>query len=136
MVDEMIRVIKESILVNPGVIYYIENPVGLISVVSKLTTGLFAPFPLREVRIHQCAYGRDCKKPTSIYTNSSTFTGLKCCGSACHHARRDMSVTSNRYHGKFVPSLKKGYYESAKLPELLSLAILNDFKNGQKKHSI
>jgi hypothetical protein len=100
MVDEMIRVIKESILVNPCVIYYIENPVGLISVVSKLQTGLFSPFPLREVRIHQCAYGRDCKKPTSIYTNSPTFKGLKCVGKDCHHVRRDMTVSSYRYDGK------------------------------------
>jgi hypothetical protein len=136
MVDEMIRVIKEAISLNPCVIYYIENPVGLISVVSKLTSGLFSPFPLREVRIDQCSYGRDCKKPTIIFTNSQTLKGLRCVGKDCHHARRDMSQTSYRYHGMVAPSMKKGYYASAQIPELLSLAILKDFKNGQKKHSI
>jgi hypothetical protein len=126
MVKGMIRVIQECISINPKVIYYIENPVGLIDKVSALQLGLFSPFPIRKVVIHQCAYGRDCKKPTAIYTNSLFFNGLKCVGDTCNHAKR-VSL-SKRYHGRSAPSLQKGYYESAKLPILLCEVVLRDAK--------
>jgi hypothetical protein len=136
MVRGMIRVIREILERNPNLVFYIENPLGLIEKVSDLQLGLFAPFPMRLVKIHQCAYGRDCKKPTAIFTNSPTFKGLKCVGDACEHAKR--VTKSKRYHGKSSPSLRKGYYASAALPELLCRHILEDatlFVNHSKRIS-
>jgi hypothetical protein len=131
MVTDMIRVIHEALVINPALLFY--NPVGLITKVSDLQVGLFCPFLFREVRIDQCYYGRDCKKPTMIYTNSLSFKGMRCLGATCNHIRRD-TEGKHRYHGKYALSLQKGYYAAASLPEKLCTSVMEDIlKNTRNK---
>lgn len=120
MVNDCLRVVNHFLKLNPNLIFYIENPVGLIQKLTDLRPNwLFSPFPIpRCVKIDQCAFGRDAKKPTWIFTNDIRFRGRKCAGATCHHVR-NMTASFTA-----LSSLKASYYKRAALPPELCTDIL------------
>ena len=61
---------------NPHLIVVIENPVGALQKM-PLMKEMVNSFGLHSVIVDYCAFGRDDKKPTFLWTNVSTV--LKCC---------------------------------------------------------
>ena len=100
--------------VNPNLVYFIENPRGMLR---KM------PF-MKEMRRHTvwyCQYGDDRAKPTDIWTNSKSWVPRLQCHNGnekCHHQpapRGSKTGTQGR----------KGSYERSMIPKELCFEILN-----------
>ena len=76
-----IKLIKEWLIINPNLIFFIENPRGMLR---KM------PF-MQEFKRHTiwyCTYGDDRAKPTDIWTNSKKWIPREICHNGnknCHH---------------------------------------------------
>ena len=112
-----IKLIKEWLLINPNLIYFIENPRGMMR---KM------PF-MQEFKRHTiwyCQYGDERAKPTDIWTNSKLWMPRPVCYNGnknCHHQpapRGSKTGTQGR----------KGHYERSKIPEELCTEILTACK--------
>lgn len=108
-----ISLIKEWLLVNPDMVFFIENPRGMLR---KM------PF-MQEFNRHTvwyCQYGDDRAKPTDIWTNSKTWIPRPICHNGnknCHHQpapRGSKTGTQGR----------KGSYARSMIPRELCLEIL------------
>jgi hypothetical protein len=77
---------------NPHLIVVIENPVGLLSKM-PLMKELVENFRLYQTRVDYCAFGRDDKKPTHLWTNDvglhSTLLPYKCCPTKCRWSKKE-----------------------------------------------
>ena len=79
--EHFISLIKEWLAINPNMVFFIENPRGMLR---KM------PF-MQEFNRHTiwyCQYGDDRAKPTDIWTNSKTFIPRTQCHNGnkyCHH---------------------------------------------------
>jgi len=100
-----ILLIKEWLLINPNMVFFIENPRGMLR---KM------PF-MQEFKRHTiwyCQYGDDRAKPTDIWTNSQNWKPKPVCWNGnknCHHQpapRGSKTGTQGR----------KGSYERSKIP--------------------
>jgi len=109
-----IRLIKEWLTVNPNMVFFIENPRGMLR---KM------PF-MREFNRHTvwyCQYGDDRAKPTDIWTNSTKWTPRPIChngNKSCHHQpapRGSKTGTQGR----------SGSYERSLIPKELCVEIAN-----------
>jgi hypothetical protein len=109
-----IDLIRQWQEVNPNLVYFIENPRGMLR---KM------PF-MKEMRRHTiwyCQYGDDRAKPTDIWTNSKSWTPRPQCHNGnkkCHHQpapRGSKTGTQGR----------KGSYERSMIPKELCFEILN-----------
>ena len=70
--QHFIGLIKEWLNINPDMVFFIENPRGMLR---KM------PF-MQEFKRHTiwyCQYGDDRAKPTDIWTNSETWIPRPCC---------------------------------------------------------
>lgn len=108
-----ISLIKEWLLVNPDMVFFIENPRGMLR---KMTF-------MQEFNRHTiwyCQYGDDRAKPTDIWTNSKTWIPRPICHNGnknCHHQpapRGSKTGTQGR----------KGSYARSMIPRELCLEIL------------
>ena len=72
----MAQIMQQAKEKNPHLIAVIENPVGLLSKM-PLMKELVESFGLYRATVHYCAFGRDDKKPTHLWTN----VGSHCCTS-------------------------------------------------------
>lgn len=108
-----IKLIKEWLLINPNMVFFIENPRGMMR---KM------PF-IQEFTRHTvwyCQYGDDRAKPTDIWTNSKTWIPRPVCFNGnknCHHTpapRGSKTGTQGR---------KNSYYRS-KIPAELCVEII------------
>lgn len=117
-----IKLIKEWLKINPNMVFFIENPRGLLR---KM------PF-MQEFKRHTvwyCKYGDDRAKPTDIWTNSKIWMPKPMCrnykydsdgniiNKHCHHE-------SARRGAKTGTQGKKGSYERSKIPAELCEEIL------------
>lgn len=117
-----IGLIKEWLLINPDMVFFIENPRGMLR---------HMPF-MKEFKRHTvwyCQYGDDRAKPTDIWTNSQTWQPYCECknykydadgriiNKHCHHE-------SARRGAKTGTQGKKGSYERSVIPERLCEQIL------------
>jgi hypothetical protein len=109
-----ISLIRQWQEVNPNLVYFIENPRGMLR---KM------PF-MKEMRRHTvwyCQYGDDRAKPTDIWTNSKSWAPRPQCHNGnekCHHQpapRGSKTGTQGR----------KGSYERSMIPKELCFEILN-----------
>ena len=115
--EHFISLIQEWLTVNPDMVFFIENPRGMLR---KM------PFMQEFTRhtIWYCQYGDDRAKPTDIWTNSKTWKPRPCCHNGnknCHHQpapRGSKTGTQGR----------KGSYERSKIPQDLCVEILLQFK--------
>ena len=109
-----ILLIKEWLKINPNMVFFIENPRGMLR---KM------PF-MQEFKRHTiwyCQYGDERAKPTDIWTNSETWIPRPICHNGnknCHHQpapRGSKTGTQGR----------KGNYERSKIPYELCMEILS-----------
>lgn len=112
--QHFINLINEWLSVNPNMVFFIENPRGMLR---KM------PFMKHFNRhtIWYCQYGDDRAKPTDIWTNSQSWLPRAVCKNGnkkCHHQaapRGSKTGTQGR----------KGSYERSQIPNQLCKEILN-----------
>lgn len=122
-IDKTIEIIFYFLKQNPGLKYFIENPVGKLN--WYLQPGsLFSSIP-RVVTIDQCQYGREHQKSTHIFTNSYDWLPRKRCPGRpiCNHKRNVKdSITGSRSSLGTMDNLS--YYQRAYIPEELCREII------------
>lgn len=110
--QHVISLIKKWQAVNPDVVYFIENPRGMLR---KM------PFMQQFKRhtITYCQYGDSRMKPTDIFTNSKSWVPRKMCsnGDKCHESAPRGSKTGTQG--------RKGSYERSKIPDELCSEIIS-----------
>lgn len=127
LIDRLIWFINELLILNPRMIFYIENPVGRLRNYTSLQP-LFFGSAIKRVTLSQCQYGREFRKNTDLFTNDNLFIPQVCKDANCHH------LSYNLYDK--VPEQwanQNNYYERAKLPEQLFFEI---FKNHSQACNI
>jgi len=108
-----IGLIKEWLKLNPDMIFFIENPRGMLR---KM------PF-MQEFKRHTiwyCQYGDDRAKPTDIWTNSKTWNPRPVCHNGnkeCHHQPAPRGAKSGTQG-------RNNHYERSKIPYQLCYEIL------------
>ena len=109
-----IKLIKEWLIINPNLIFFIETPRGMLR---KM------PF-MQEFKKHTiwyCTYGDDRAKPTDIWTNSKKWIPREICHNGnknCHHQSAPRGIKTGTQG-------KKGSYNRSKIPEKLCEEIIN-----------
>lgn len=116
--QHFVNLIKEYIKLNPNLVFFIENPRGMLR---KM------PFMQDFTRhtIWYCQYGDDRAKPTDIWTNSKTWIPKKVCrngNTECHHAKAPRG-------SKTGTQGRSGSFERSKIPTELCDSILESIKN-------
>ena len=109
-----IKLIKEWLIINPNLIFFIENPRGMLR---KM------PF-MQEFKRHTiwyCTYGDDRAKPTDIWTNSKKWIPKE----ICHNGNKNCHHQSAPRGSKTGTQGKKGSYNRSKIPEKLCEEIIN-----------
>lgn len=125
-----INLLKQWLEVNPNLVYFIENPRGMLR---KM------PF-MQEFKRHTiwyCQYGDTRAKPTDIWTNSNTWIPRP----QCHNKRKDKNgILIDHCHHETAPRGSKtgtqglkGSYERSKIPNELCFDILNSCKLSEVK---
>ena len=111
--QHFISLIKEWLEINPNMVFFIENPRGMLRKMPWMQE-------FKRHTIWYCTYGDERAKPTDIWTNSDTWIPRPICHNGnkeCHHApapRGSKTGTQGR----------KGSYERSKIPEELCREVL------------
>jgi len=124
-----IRLIKYYLVLNPNLVFFIENPRGMLR---------HMPFmqEFKRYTVWYCQYGDERAKPTDIWTNSNKWNPRPMCHNYkydnegniinrhCHHeaARRGAKTGTQG---------RNGSYERSKIPELLCEEILTSCNSLQ-----
>ncbi len=120
--QHFISLINEWLLINPNMVFFIENPRGMLR---------HMPF-MKNFKRHTvwyCQYGDDRAKPTDIWTNSKTWIPKK----ECHNYKYDKEGNiidkhchheSARRGAKTGTQGKKGAYNRSKIPNELCLEVM------------
>lgn len=115
--QHFIKLIKEWLEINPNLVYFIENPRGMLR---KM------PF-MQEFNRHTiwyCKYGDERAKPTDIWTNSKDWIPRPQCKNGnkdCHHQaapRGSKTGTQGRNNS----------YDRSKIPYELCVEVLSSIK--------
>lgn len=111
LVKKTIEIIKYFQKLNPDLVWFIENPRGLLRKMSFM--GKYQRFT-----VTYCQYGDTRMKPTDIWTNSKTWKPKPMCknGDKCHIPAPRGSKTGTQG--------LKGTYERSKIPEKLCEEII------------
>ena len=111
--QHFISLIKEWLEINPDMVFFIENPRGMLRKMPWMQV-------FKRHTIWYCQYGDERAKPTDIWTNSDKWVPKPVCHNGnkeCHHApapRGSKTGTQGR----------KGSYERSKIPEKLCYEVL------------
>jgi len=114
-----IQLIKEWLIINPDMVFFIENPRGMMR---KM------PF-MQEFKRHTiwyCQYGDDRAKPTDIWTNSKTWIPRP----VCHNGNKNCHHTPAPRGSKTGTQGRKGSYERSRIPNELCIEILMSLQNS------
>lgn len=113
LVKQTIKIINHYRKLNPKLIYYIENPRGVLR---KL--GLLDGVPFHHT-ISYCQYGDERMKPTDIWTNNPAWKPRKMCknGDPCHVAAPRGSKTGTQG--------RNGSFERSKIPPRLCREVIH-----------
>jgi hypothetical protein len=109
------KLISEWSLINPRLLFYIENPRGMMRKMRFVRT-----YYRKEV--WYCTYGDFRAKPTDIFTNNNLWVPRKKCHNNninCHHEKSPRTAKSKGTQGI------KNSYERSKIPEQLIMEILS-----------
>ncbi len=112
--QHFIYMIKEWLAINPNLVFFIENPRGMLR---KM------PF-MQEFQRHTiwyCKYGDDRAKPTDIWTNSKIWQPRP----MCHNGNKDCHHQPAPRGSKTGTQGRKGSYQRSMIPEELCYEILN-----------
>jgi hypothetical protein len=106
--QHFISLIDEWLLINPKMVFFIENPRGMMR---KM------PFMQRFKRhtVWYCTYGDDRAKPTDIWTNSEVWQPRP----MCHNGNKNCHHQSAPRGSKTGTQGKKGSYNRSKIPKEL-----------------
>ena len=120
LVKKTIEIIKHFEKLNPKLIYYIENPRGVLR---KLE--LLKDIPIRHT-VTYCQYGDIRMKPTDIWTNDKKWKPRPMChnGDTCHISAPRGSKTGTQ-------GLKNNY-ERSRIPPKLFLEIFRQNEEQKK----
>jgi len=108
-----ISLIKKWLEINPNLIFFIENPRGMMRKMPFMQE-------FKRQTLWYCVYGDNRAKPTDIWTNSNDWIPRPVCHNGnknCHHQpapRGSKTGTQGR----------KGSYERSKIPEQLCIEVL------------
>lgn len=112
-----LRLIRRWQKLNPSLIYFIENPRGMMR---------HMPF-IRKLKRHTvwyCQYGDDRAKPTDIFTNSTTWTPRPPCFNGnrqCHHEPVPKGSNAGTRG-------RRNAYERSKVPDELCIDIIESIR--------
>ena len=112
--QHFIGLIDEWLLVNPNMVFFIENPRGMMRKMAFMQR-------FKRHTVWYCTYGDDRAKPTDIWTNSDTWLPRPMCHNGnknCHHQPAPRG-------SKTGTQGKSGSYERSKIPTALVEEILN-----------
>ena len=111
IVQRTLEIISFFSKLNPGLIWYIENPRGKLRKLDIINNEYINT-------ITYCQYGDDRMKPTDIWTNNEAWKPRPMCknGSPCHTPAPRGSRTGTQG--------RKGNYERSKLPYELCKEVL------------
>ena len=118
-----ISLIKNWLLINPNMVFFIENPRGMLR---KM------PFMQEFTRhtIWYCQYGDDRAKPTDIWTNSKNWTPRD----ICHNGNKNCHHQSAPRGSRTGTQGRKSSYDRSKIPEQLCLEVLKSTLIKQDYH--
>jgi site-specific DNA-cytosine methylase len=107
MMVRLQQIIEYYLKHNPDMIYYVENPRGMLRKMDFMTC-----YPIRHT-VTYCQYGDDRMKPTDIWTNNTKWSPRPMCknGDSCHTAAPRGSKTGTQG--------RKGNYERSMIPPVL-----------------
>jgi len=114
--------IAQWLIINPNMIYYIENPRGGLRKMPWMQNQ-----PIRHT-VWYCKYGDDRAKPTDIWTNNKDWTPRP----MCHNKRKDVHgfIIDHCHHESAPRGSKtgtqgiKGAYNRSKIPRELCEEII------------
>lgn len=111
--QHFISLIDQWLLINPNMIFFIENPRGMLR---KM------PFMQKFKRhtIWYCQYGDDRAKPTDIWTNCENWVPRP----VCHNGNKDCHHQPAPRGSKTGTQGRKGSYDRSKIPNELCVEIL------------
>lgn len=118
-----IGLIKKWLKVNPNLVFFIENPRGMLRHMEWMQE-------FKRHTVWYCKYGDDRAKPTDIWTNSKTWIPRPMCRNYKYDAKGNIidkhcHHESARRGAKTGTQGKKGSYERSKIPQELCKEILN-----------
>jgi site-specific DNA-cytosine methylase len=112
--QHFIALIKEWQEINPDLVFFIENPRGMLRKMPWMQE-------FKRHTIWYCKYGDDRAKPTDIWTNSETWVPRPQCKNGnpdCHHQRAPRG-------SKTGTQGRSGSYERSKIPKELCEDIID-----------
>ena len=117
ILDKTLEIIREAQVRNPNLVWYIENPRGLMRKMPQLDPPPMLGAQLRHT-ITYCQYGDTRMKPTDVWTNDIHWIPKQKCknGAPCHTPAPRGSKTGTQ-------GLKNNY-ERSKIPEALCKEII------------
>lgn len=128
--QHFISLIKEWLVINPNMVFFIENPRGMLRHMEWMQE-------FKRHTVWYCKYGDDRAKPTDIWTNSKTWTPRP----ECHNYKYDKQGNvidkhchheSARRSAKTGTQGKNGHYERSRIPEQLCFEVLKSCICGKK----
>jgi hypothetical protein len=120
--QHFIGLIKEWLVLNPDMVFFIENPRGMLRHMEWMQE-------FKRHTVWYCQYGDDRAKPTDIWTNSKTWKPRP----ECHNYKYDKQgnvINKHCHHesarrgAKTGTQGKNGHYERSRIPEQLCFEVL------------
>lgn len=111
--QHFISLIKEWLEINPDMVFFIENPRGMLRKMPWMQE-------FKRHTIWYCVYGDERAKPTDIWTNSDKWIPRP----VCHNGNKECHHTPAPRGSKTGTQGRKGSYERSKIPEQLCYEVL------------
>lgn len=111
LLEKTIKIINHYKRLNPKLIWYIENPRGMMRKMPHMNN-------LLRHTVTYCQYGDERMKPTDIWTNNTAWQPKPACknGNSCHIAAPRGSSTGTQG--------RKGSFERSRIPHSLCLEVM------------
>ena len=111
--QHFISLIKEWLEINPDMVFFIENPRGMLRKMPWMQE-------FKRHTIWYCVYGDERAKPTDIWTNSDKWIPKP----VCHNGNKECHHVPAPRGSKTGTQGRKGSYERSKIPEKLCYEVL------------
>lgn len=111
--QHFISLIKEWLEINPDMVFFIENPRGMLRKMPWMQE-------FKRHTIWYCQYGDERAKPTDIWTNSDKWIPKP----VCHNGNKECHHVPAPRGSKTGTQGRKGSYERSKIPEQLCYEVL------------
>tara|TARA_R110002096_G_C14122024_1_gene680998 strand:- start:99 stop:479 length:381 start_codon:yes stop_codon:yes gene_type:complete len=118
-----IGLIKEWLKINPNMVFFIENPRGMMRHMPWMQE-------FTRYTVWYCKYGDDRAKPTDIWTNSTTWKPRPMCRNYKYDKETGAIIDKHCHHesarrgAKTGTQGKKGSFNRSKIPQQLCEEIL------------